>query len=107
MHVKSIKGVAETKAAPPAVELALVQPQPRGPRTFEVKLDRVAHFPEARTVVIRLKSVTREGDDFVTARPSALTTRITLPNLKGKRLSGYRIVVTDAKDAQLFEWTWP
>lgn len=107
MHVKAIKGVAETKATPPAVDLEVVQPQPRGPRTFEVMLDRVAHYPEARTVVIRMKSVTRDGDDFVTARPSAVTTRITLPNLKGRKLSGYRIVVTDMHDAQLSEWTWP
>jgi hypothetical protein len=107
VHVKAIIGVAETKATPPAVDLHVVQPQPRGPRTFEVKLDRVAHFPQARTVVIRLKSVSRDGDDFITTAPTSVTTRVTLPKLKGKQLSGYRIIVTDAQDNPLGDWTWP
>lgn len=107
LSVRRVTGVHASKANGnmPSVELVLVPPR-RGVRIVEAKLEQVVHLPEARVVVIRLKEVTRDPDAFVEALPAEVMTRVTLAQLRGKHLTGYRIIVRDALDRTLAEGVW-
>lgn len=108
LKVRRVTGVHGSKANgnTPSVELALVPPRSRGVRIVEARLEQVVHVPEARVVVIRLKEVTRDPDAFVEALPAEVMTRVTLAQLRGKHLTGYRIIVRDALDRTLAEGVW-
>ena len=108
LKVRRVNGVHASKANgnTPSVELVLVPPRGRGVRIVEARLDQVVHLPEAKVVLIRLKEVTRDPDAFLEALPAEVTTRITLAQLRGKNLAGYRIVVRDGSDRTLAEGAW-
>jgi hypothetical protein len=105
MHVKRVTPAHGTKANGnvPSVELVILSPRTRGARTLEVQLDRAVHVPEAKTVLILLKVVVRADDAFLTAQPREIITRVNLPNLRGRDLKGYRVVVRDEDEHELGE----
>lgn len=108
LKVRRVTGVHASKANAntPSVELVLVPSRSRGVRIVEAKLDQVVHVPEAKVVLIRLKEVTRDPDAFLEALPAEVVTRVTLAQLRGKSLSGYRISVRDEGDRTLAEGVW-
>lgn len=108
LKVRRVTGVHASKANgnTPSVELVLVPPRSRGVRIVEAKLDQVVHVPEAKVVLIRLKEVTRDPDAFLEALPAEVVTRVTLAQLRGKNLNGYRVIVRDEGDRTLAEGAW-
>jgi hypothetical protein len=90
--------------------------QPRSTRaSLDVQLKRAANFPAEGRVLLHLKVVQRAGDAFLSAAPSPLAvsganefrSRVRLPQLKGRDLSGFKIEVRDEEDNPLGEGSFP
>ncbi len=97
----------------PYVTLVGTRPQSRA-QLFEVKLAKVAHFPLERTLVVVIRVVRQDGDSFVAQPPPSLgqggaaefRANVRLAELRGKSLSGYRIVVQDENGDELAQGRW-